>query len=88
MTILQHVGSLYSLDTLDSRFTVSSERKDTQDDNDVLANSPGVPKALPGASPSLWGTPEFYVYYSVVFVALLWMFKVISDVSSRKLKIP
>ena len=85
MSFLQQ---LYSLDTLDTRFTTSSSTPPKPDGNASEARSPeknndasGLP---PGASPSRWNTPEFYLYALVHLLAVPSMFKAVIDVSQRK----
>lgn len=78
-------NQLYSLDTLDTRFTTSSKtpskvanedsvRKVTKDGN----TSNELP---PGASPSRWNTKEFYFYALVFIVVVPLMYKSVYDVS-------
>lgn len=98
MNILQHIRSLYSLDTLDTRFTASksSNVKDPAAGG-YTARSPAVAPArdltagegtrASGVLSSLWGTTEFYLYYAVFMVAIPLMFKVANDVSNREFKV-
>ncbi|KAL4932616.1 putative glycerol:H+ symporter (Gup1) [Aspergillus undulatus] len=77
---------LYSLDTLDTRFTVPANTpvkvaaEDTPSSSAKDARSNAVAN---GASPSKWGTLEFYVYYVVFAVAVPLMFKTVIDVSQE-----
>ncbi len=85
--LLSLIGSVYNLDTLDTRFTTPSsvpynarstasadERKDKRDDGR---------QATTPTSPSRWDTLEFYFYYLVFLVAVPYMFWVAYDVSRR-----
>lgn len=94
--LLQYLRRLYSLDTLDTRFTASksSSVKDPGAGRHA-ARSPGVAPAgdiaaeaatkASGVSASLWKTTEFYVYYIIFIVVVPLMFKVAIEVSNRKL---
>lgn len=100
MTILSYAKRLFSLDTLDTRFTRSSLTT-------FISNGPApldpakpplgldsrdaVPKGRRGdstgrqdAQPSNWNTPEFFFYYLVLIVAIPLMFKSVYDVSIRE----
>lgn len=85
MTPLSFLRNLYSLDTLDTRFTTSSKTpsKDASEhsakavERDVKTQS-----QLPaGAQPSKWNTPEFYFYALVFILAVPNMYKAVWDVS-------
>jgi hypothetical protein len=65
MKLFHCLRRLYSLDTLDTRFTNSKSSSAVQAE----------------APPSKWRTLEFYVYYVVFIVAVPQMFKVSYDVS-------
>ena len=71
MTILSFFRELYSLDTLDTRFTTSASTplKVASDNSAKTATEDDKPPSqLPtGASPSRWNTPEFY-FYLLVFI--------------------
>lgn len=88
MTILNYVGRLYSLDTLDTRFTKSAAKSPSLSSNNnaratISADDAGVNNTPPTKS-SLWRTPEFYLYYIIFIVAVPLMFKAAYDVSNRK----
>ena len=99
MTLLHCARRLYSLDTLDTRFTTSSRTPpqesapDTQSPIDPARPSPTengsrtvrVPgsKSDAGTSPPRWRTPEFFVYYIAFILVVPMMFKVAYDVSKR-----
>lgn len=84
MTILNYVGRLYSLDTLDTRFTKSAKSPSLSSNNarsNISADDAGVNNT---PTKSLWRTPEFYLYYIIFIVAVPLMFKAAYDVSNRK----
>jgi protein-cysteine N-palmitoyltransferase HHAT len=89
MTPIAFLRQLYSLDTLDTRFTSSAQTrlKAASEDPAQAAKPQGEksPAELPaGASPSRWRTPEFYFYALVFIVSVPQMFKAVVDVSQRK----
>ncbi|MCJ1395087.1 glycerol transporter [Xylographa bjoerkii] len=97
MSLLQYVQKLYSLDTLDPRFTASYKAPANANNNRQL--DPAKPSTKEAetdarqqdgnrsaalqdaASPSLWRTSEFYIYYVVFLVCVPLMFKAVYDVS-------
>ena len=97
MSLLQYAQRLYSLDTLDPRFTASAKPPAASSSQiDPAKPSPqelgagvrprnGGQKAVTGTetSPSLWNSPEFYVYYLIFLVCVPLMFKAVYDVSKR-----
>jgi len=102
MTWLRSFNKIYSLDTLDTRFSIPSntppkghaytelqqidpaagEPSKRHDSNSSVTGPPEKP--LPDAQPSLWNTPEFYVYYLVFITCVPLMFKAVYDVSQRR----
>jgi len=97
MSLVLYLKRLYSLDTLDTRFTVSSSapvaKTSTQHGVEVehpALSAAGQPakrddQALPvGASPSKWLTPEYISYGIVIAFALPKMFLVAINVSKGK----
>jgi hypothetical protein len=89
MTPIAFLRQLYSLDTLDTRFTSSGRTfVKAADEDPAQAIKPEDEKSrvvLPtGASPSRWRTPEFYFYALVFIVVVPQMFKAVVDVSQRK----
>lgn len=88
MTLLDYAQQLYSLDTLDTRFTTSKNPPDAASELDparprstehnAVARSAAAGTA---GQPSLWRTPEFYFYYFMVGVCLPLMFKAAIEVS-------
>ena len=98
MNILNYARNLYSLDTLDTRFTTSSRNRISYGPSHIESTKPspeemspdrtkrnGIEKnkQLPEVSPSKWGTLEFYLYYLVIGTALPLMFKAAYDISLR-----
>ncbi|KAL4921535.1 MBOAT, membrane-bound O-acyltransferase family-domain-containing protein [Aspergillus aurantiobrunneus] len=85
-SLLSWFRRLYSLDTLDTRFTVPANTpikvaaEDTRSGSAKDARSSVVASS---ASPSKWGTLEFYVYYLVFLVAVPLMFKTVVGVSQE-----
>lgn len=93
MNLLQYAGRLYSLDTLDTRFTTSSNTPPSR--IDPARPSPdeapykkksksGADDTVKGASQPRWKSPEFIYHALVFFVAVPLMFKTAYDVSKRK----
>ncbi|KAI9792990.1 MAG: glycerol transporter [Piccolia ochrophora] len=98
MMLLRWLGRLYSLDTLDARFTTPSTSppksptgsridptiiSSTRDGAAHQGRDVGQSNAPSPPSPSRWGTSEFLAYYVIVTTAVLWMFKVSYDVSKE-----
>ncbi|RJE20593.1 glycerol, partial [Aspergillus sclerotialis] len=79
------VRRLYSLDTLDPRFTVSSTTplKATGDAGPPTTKDARANAIASGSSPSKWGTPEFYFYYFIFITVVPMMFKTVVDVSQE-----
>ncbi|KAL5048263.1 hypothetical protein BDW71DRAFT_178248 [Aspergillus fruticulosus] len=86
LSFLSWLRRLYSLDTLDTRFTVPPNvpvkivAEDTRSGSAKDARSNAVANS---ASPPRWGTLEFYVYYVIFLVAVPLMFKTVVDVSQE-----
>lgn len=90
MSWLSFFGRLYSLDTLDTRFTSSAKTP-----HKVAAETPVAEGKLPAqttlqagsnekvlrAQPSLWNTTEFYLYYLCFLTIPVFMVKAVYDVS-------
>ena len=98
MSLLQYVQKLYSLDTLDPRFTASAKASATSSGTQIDPAKPspkeggagirprnGGQKAITSneASPPLWNTAEFYIYYLIFLICVPLMFKSVYDVSKR-----
>ena len=102
MIVAQYLQRLFSLDTLDPRFTTSSKAppsneyllRDTsrsvRDDGgyDLHSCQDKRPIQVSNATKSRWRTPEFTVYAIVFLAAVPLMFKTAYDVSNRKYIIP
>ncbi|KAL3452412.1 MBOAT, membrane-bound O-acyltransferase family-domain-containing protein [Aspergillus insuetus] len=86
LSLLSWFRRLYSLDTLDTRFTVPANTpvkvaaEDTRSGSAKDARSNTVAN---NASPSKWGTPEFFFYYIIFLIAVPLMFKTVVDVSQE-----
>lgn len=88
MSLLQHIGSLYSLETLDTRFTTSSRTPPSQIDpanSTGKSERPRSEKHQNEATAPKWKTPEFGVYGLVFLIAVPWMFYTVYDISQRTL---
>jgi len=86
MTPISFLRQLYSLDTLDTRFTTPArtplKAANAGPAQDIKLQDEKSPATLPpGASPSRWRTPEFYFYALVHLVVVPQMFKAVVDVS-------
>lgn len=88
MTVLSFLRQLYSLDTLDTRFSVSSRTPPKVDDSEPVKPGQKDVKSttsLPaGASPSKWNTAEFYLYGLVFVVCVPQMYWAVVQVSQRE----
>lgn len=93
MGLFQYAGRLYSLDTLDSRFTTSSKTppsridpaRPSPDGAGYKKGRAGHEEIAKGASPPRWRSPE-YIYHGLVFLVMVpLMFKTVYDVSKREL---
>jgi protein-cysteine N-palmitoyltransferase HHAT len=83
---LSFLRNLYDLDTLDTRFTTPSSvpyraTNDKREDDAILN------KADKRAEPPKWKTPEYYLYYLVLVIAVPYMFWIAYDVSRRRFPI-
>lgn len=81
--VLNLLKAMYSLDTLDTRFTTSSTAPPrSKEDQQKISNADREPASpLPDAQPSQWRNPEFLAYVFVVACAVPLMTKTIYDVS-------
>jgi protein-cysteine N-palmitoyltransferase HHAT len=99
MDFLAWLKKLYSLDTLDTRFTISSTTppRHAATKPDTLTPGPGDgstsrsrqngrSQRTDDLRPSLWRSPEFYFYYFIFITVVPMMFYVSFDVSRRKSK--
>jgi len=80
MTLYSFFRDVYSLDTLDTRLTTSSKTpsKDADSTSKDAVKASDLP---PGASPTKWGTPEFYLYTLIFVLCVPLMYKAVWDVS-------
>ena len=88
MEFLNYFRRLYTLNTLDTRFTTSSNAPQKAPNGARVETSKSISgddsskrSATGDTQPSKWNTPEFYVYYLVFIVAIPSMFKAVYDVS-------
>ncbi len=81
MSLSQWAGRLYSLDTLDTRFTTSSK---TPYSNEATGASSERRAIAAAAKPSKWRTPEFAIYGLIFLTVVPLMFWTVYDVSQRK----
>jgi hypothetical protein len=85
-SLFSWIRRLYSLDTLDTRFTVSASTplKAASDARPASAKDARANAIAHGASPSKWNTPEFFGYYFVFITVVPMMFKTVVDVSKGR----
>ncbi len=86
MGAFSFLKKVYTLDTLDTRFTSASSvpyKTVIEARNDPAAQRDATAKAQSRAQPSKWNTPEFYFYYLVFLAAIPYMFWTAYDVSRR-----
>lgn len=92
MSLYRYFKSVYALDTLDTRFSVSSttplSRKnddngitDTKSPSQIVLDGSEGRKPLATAQPSKWNTHEFYFYYLCFATIPFFMAKSVYDVS-------
>lgn len=85
-SILSWFRRLYSLDTLDTRFIVSSNtplKAVAADTRSAPAKDARANAVASNASTSKWRTPEFWTYYVIFVIAVPLMFKTVIEVSQR-----
>ncbi|KAI1809301.1 putative glycerol:H+ symporter [Poronia punctata] len=78
------LGKIYDLDTLDTRFTVSSStpyKSYLETQNDVVASRERAARWNSRSQKSRWHTAEFYLYYLVFVIAVPYMFWTAYDAS-------
>lgn len=86
MGLLSFLRSVYTLDTLDTRFTTpssSSYRTVIDSRSDPAAKEGLKERAASRATPSRWNTPEFYLYYLVFAICIPSMIWIPYTVSRR-----
>ncbi len=88
MAWLHYLQDIYTLDTLDTRFTTSSRPSEKPLPSSALDGrvDPAQSNAWKrdvsqDTPPSRWRSAEFSVYYLIFLVAVPWMFKVTYDIS-------
>lgn len=87
MGVFSYLRKVYDLDTLDTRFTsVSTVPYKTviEQRGDPVAQREAEERNRSKSLPSKWQTPEFYLYYVVVALAVPYMFWACYDVSRRE----
>jgi protein-cysteine N-palmitoyltransferase HHAT len=87
MTILNSLRELYSLDTLDTRFTTPSSTPPTllkEGTPSKPGTRDGKTQQAPDVSPPRWKTPEFFVYLLVFLFCVPQMYWAVVSVSQRK----
>lgn len=83
MTIPSFFRELYSLDTLDTRFTNSSSTPLKAVNNAPKAGERAGKSTPVAVSPPRWRTPEFYFYALVFLVCVPQMYWAVASVSQR-----
>lgn len=86
MSLLSFLRSVYTLDTLDTRFTTPSStsyRTVIESRNDPGPKDGQKERIAARATPSKWNTPEFYLYGLVFAVCVPLMFWIPYTVSRR-----
>lgn len=83
--LLRYLRDVYSLDTLDARFS-AEQRKPQQPSGGHDGSGQKPLDAIPAiktftTQPSRWKTPEFFLYYLALIVAPILMTKAVVDVS-------
>ncbi|KAJ6127068.1 Glycerol uptake protein 1 [Penicillium sp. IBT 18751x] len=72
---------IYSLDTLDTRFTTSATTPASTDTRPHSAKDDRANAIAQNAPASLWRTPEFFIYYIFFITLVPLMFKTVIDAS-------
>lgn len=86
MGLFSLLRSVYTLDTLDTRFTTpsaTSYRTVLESRADPAAKDGQRERIASRAPPSKWNTPEFYLYYLVFAICLPLMIYIPYTVSRR-----
>lgn len=85
-SLLSWFRELYSLNTLDTRFTTPATTPPrSASDTRPVSKDAHANAIASRAQPSKWRTPEFYVYYGVFLTLVPLMFKTVVDVSRGEL---
>lgn len=74
-SFLHGLRRLYSLETLDTRFTVASSTPAKAAETGQSAKDARAQAIAQDAQPPKWRTPEFYFYYLVFLTVVPMMFK-------------
>ncbi|KAJ5081604.1 Glycerol uptake protein 1 [Penicillium alfredii] len=82
-SLLSWLRRLYSLDTLDTRFTTSASTSTQADARPPSAKDARANAVAQGAPAPLWRTPEFFVYYLFFITLVPLMFKTVADASKE-----
>lgn len=94
MGVLSFLRSVYDLDTLDTRFTNASStsyKTVIEDRNDPTKSKERAAKfngKAQSSRPLRWKTPEFYLYFLIIGLAVPYMFWEAYGASSRMLVLP
>lgn len=88
MGLLSVISKIYDIDTLDTRFTNSSQipYQTVIDARSDPATSRDAPAKT--STPVRWHTAEFYIYYVCIAIAMLSMFWFPYQVSQRRSDAP
>ncbi|KAI1752106.1 MBOAT, membrane-bound O-acyltransferase family-domain-containing protein [Xylaria castorea] len=86
MSASSFLGKVYDLDTLDTRFTVSSTTPyeaviEARNDTTAAGKERAARWNSRPQSVSKWNTPEFYLYYTIFVFAIPYMFWIAYDAS-------
>ena len=82
MGLLQDVGKLYSLETLDTRFVIPNNAPLSSSVAEIESED-WKPTPTKDARPSLWRTPEFFGYYFVFLTVVPIMVWIPMQISMR-----
>lgn len=81
-SLLSWLRRIYSLDTLDTRFTTSATTPANAGDTRPPSSNDARANAIAQKAPApLWRTPEFFIYYLFFITLVPLMFKTVIDVS-------
>ncbi|KAF2835772.1 glycerol uptake protein 1 [Patellaria atrata CBS 101060] len=94
MSWMHYLQRLYSLDTLDTRFTISTKTPTkpaavelqvdpARHSSDELRERDATRKSTANTQSSRWNTPEFYFYFFVILIIIPLMFKAVIEVSQE-----
>lgn len=88
-SLLSWLRRLYSLDTLDTRFTSSATTPAhaAADTRPPAAKDARANAVARGAHAPLWRTPEFFIYYLFFIILVPLMFKTVVDASKGEFSV-